>query len=352
MHRAYAFQISPRRTSQPGGLKQEKRKQETTHPILGSQGGRLELSEELWSVFSDLADSAKLEGASLVHLLSVDEPNQPFRNVIREHLLRLAYGDDQASIESAQEIALNLSMSMDQRSAKHSLLVIVVEPSGDVQRTTLWLFPQDDVFRLDVRGKSSKLSLLGDVFSKSSVWRKAAMFSGANQSSGFRTGRVVDLQNRRSDDRAADFWLKLFLNATYALDPKNATAQLTAYLKDAFESSEGAQREQLYATIVALPRSPKKSWTFEQIAEQFLDNQNQDVFLNLIPETLRSSSFQIDRDLFESRLQVRVFETMEGVWISAPGEQVGKSVKLDSKLGRIRFDGTVKKQSIKSRHVK
>jgi hypothetical protein len=352
MHRAYAFQISPRRTGRSGGLQLEKRKQEATHPILGAQGGRLEPNEELWSVFSDLAGSSKLEGASLVHLLSEDEPIEPFRNVLREHLLRLAYGDDQSALESAQEIALKLSMSMDQRSAKHSLLVIVVEPSGNVQRTTLWLFPQDDVFRLDVRGRSSKLSLLGDVFSKSSVWRKAAMFSGSDQASGFRTGRVIDLQNRKSDDRAADFWLKLFLNATYALDPKNATAQLTGYLKDAFECSEGSQREQLYATIVALPRSPKKSWTFEQIAEQFLDNQNQEVFLNLIPESVRSSSFQIDRDLFESKLQVRVFETIEGVWISAPGEQIGKSVKLDSKLGRIRFEGTVKRQSIKSRHVK
>jgi glutamine amidotransferase PdxT len=123
-------------------------------------------------------------------------------------------------------------------------------------------------------------------------------------------------------------------------------------LKDAFESSSGPQRDQLYAAIVGLPHSPEKAWTFQQIAERYLDEEHQDGFLNLIPENVRQSAFEIDSTLFESKLNIRVFETQDGVWISAPNSEIGRSVRVVQKTNRIVVDGMIKNQSVRSRHVK
>ena len=337
MHRAYAFLVSPRRT---------------VSLVPSARGGRIEWNEDLAGLFSELLVASKLEKQTLVHLLSDDEQTRPYRSGLREDLLCLAYGEELDSDRSAQEIASRLSLSMDQRSAKQSLLVMVVDSWRGVRRTIFWLFPQDDVFRLESHGTRNALSVLGDVFSKSSAWRKAAMFWGARSAQGFRTGRVIDIQTRRVDEGAADFWMRLFLHAQVALDPRNATSQLASYLKDAFESSSGPQRDQLYAAIVGLPHSPEKAWTFQQIAERYLDEEHQDGFLNLIPENVRQSAFEIDSTLFESKLNIRVFETQDGVWISAPNSEIGRSVRVVQKTNRIVVDGMIKNQSVRSRHVK
>lgn len=337
MHRAYAFLVSPRRT---------------VNLVPSARGGRIEWTEDLGGLFSELLLASKLEKQTLVHLLSDQEEAHPYRSQVRDELLGLAYGNETVGDEAAQAIASRLSLSMDQRSAKQSLLVMVIDSWRGVRRTIFWLFPQDDVFRLESQGKKNALSVLGDVFSKSSTWRKAAMFWGGDTAQGFRTGRVIDVQSKRMDEGAADFWIRLFLHAQVALDPKNATAQLAVYLKDAFESSSGVQRDQLYAAIVGLPRSPERAWTFQQIAERYLDDRHQDAFLNLIPENVRQSAFEIDSTLFESKLNFRVFETQDGVWISAPNSEVGRSVRVIPKSNRIVVEGLIKSQSVRSRHVK
>jgi hypothetical protein len=232
------------------------------------------------------------------------------------------------------------------------LLVIDAHEQKQNRRIALWLFPKEDVFRFHTSAQGNELSLLEDAFSKSSTWRKAAIFSGQNTAHGFRTGQIIDIQSRKPDDRAADFWMRLFLNALYAMDPKSSTYQLVTHLKDAFDASSGTQRDQLFAAMVALPRSPEKIWTYSKIADRFLEPNLQYSFLKLIPETVRESAFELDPILFESKLKFRVFETQEGVWISSPPDQIGKSVHLDQNLSSIQVQGTVKNQSIKARHVR
>jgi hypothetical protein len=286
-----------------------------------------------------------------VHFRSDDSESEPFRNQLRDHLLQISYGSDQQAAKGAMEVAAKLSLSMDQRSSKHSLLVIDAHALTKHRRAVLWLFPKDDVFRLQTTLKGNELMVLDDVFSKSSTWRKAAMFSGPETSQGFRTGRVIDVQSRKPDERAADFWLRLFLNADYAMDAKNSTYELVGHLRDAFESSSGNQRDQLFAAMVALPKSPEKKWTYTQIAQQYLDDAYHESFLSLVPEAVRESSFDLDRDLFESKLKFRVFETSEGVWISSPAEQIGKSVKIDHRRTSITVQGTIRSETMRARHV-
>jgi hypothetical protein len=336
MHRLYAFQISPRRT--------------LSH-FPEAHGGSVEASLELRKLFEELIPSSKIQSQSLVHLRSEDPESEPFRNQIRDHCLAICYGTDEQALVSASEIAAKLSLSMDQRSSKHSLLVIDAHETAQTRRIILWLFPKDDVFRLQTSSNGNHLSVLEDVFSKSSTWRKAAIFSGQNTVHGFRTGRVIDVQSRKTDERAADFWLRLFLNAVYAMDSKNSTAQLVSTLKDAFEVSTGPQRDQLFAAMVALPKSPNKNWSYAQIAQQYLDPAYQNSFLNLIPDMVRESSFELDPDLFQTKLKFRVFETNEGVWVSCPPDQVGKTVQIDPHRSSIALTGTIKHESIRARHV-
>jgi hypothetical protein len=126
---------------------------------------------------------------------------------------------------------------------------------------------------------------------------------------------------------------------------------LVGHLRDAFESSSGNQRDQLFAAMVALPKSPEKKWTYTQIAQQYLDDAYHESFLSLVPEAVRESSFDLDRDLFESKLKFRVFETSEGVWISSPAEQIGKSVKIDHRRTSITVQGTIRSETMRARHV-
>lgn len=336
MHRLFAFQVSPKRT--------------LSH-VPEAQGGPIRTNPDVLELFEKLIPSSKIETQSIVHLRSDDFQTEPFRNEIRDHFLEICYGSDQQAARCASEIAAKLSLAMDQRSSKHSLLVIDAHELNKHRRIALWLFPKDDVFRLETTRQGNQLWLLDDVFSKSSTWRKAAIFSGPNNAQGFRTGRVIDIQSRKTDERAADFWLRLFLNAIYAMDSKNSTYQLVSHLKDAFESSSGAQRDQLFAAMVALPRAPEKNWTYSRIAQQYLDPAYQDSFLNLIPDTVRESAFELDSELFVAKLKFRVFETNEGVWISCPPEQIGKSVSLDPRRSNIIVQGSIKNETLRARHV-
>ena len=335
--RTYAFQVMPLRTVS-----------NRAKPL----GGQFKASPELCHLFNDLVRSSKLELKSLVDLLSDDEEEAPFRSGIRARFLSVCFDDTRKANASAKEIAAKLSLSMDNRSARQSLLVIVTYGDGKTRRAVLWLFPKEDVFRLESAKGQPDLQLLKDVFSKSSTWRKAATFSGGNNVNGFRSGRVIDVQSGKSDDTAADFWIRLFLNARYAMDSKNATNQLAGYMRDAFESSVGAQREQMYAAIVAIPRAPAQSWTYQEIAERFLDKSCRSSFLNLIPVELRESAFQLDNEVFESKLNTRVFETVEGVWVSAPLTEIDASVKVVESKKQISFKGTIKTEEVRSRHVK
>jgi hypothetical protein len=335
--RTYAFQVTPLRTVSVSA---------------SPQGGLFQASDELRALFNDLVKTSKLEIKSLVDLLSDDDENSPYRSSIRDRLSSVCFGDEAEAATSATEVAAKLSLSMDNRSAKQSLFVLVTYGDEKTRRAVMWLFPKEDVFRFDAGKRQPDLKLLTDVFSKSSTWRKAALFSGTSTKNGFRTGRVIDNQSGKSDETAADFWIHLFLNARYAMDSKNATNQLVGYLKDAFQSSVGHQREQLYSAITGIPLLPDRDWTFKEVAEQYLDKEYRSGFLSLVPVELRESSFKIDSGVFESKLNTRVFETVEGVWLSAPLSEIGSSVKVVDDRNQITFKGTIKAEEMRARHVK
>jgi len=335
--RTFAFQVTPLRT---------------VSNLASPQGGLFDASDELRTLFDDLVRSSKLEVKSLVDLLSDDEENTAYRSSVRDRLSGVCFGDEPEAAECASEIAAKLSLSMDNRSAKQSLFVLVTYGDGKTRRVVMWLFPKEDVFRFEAGKRQPDVKLLTDVFSKSSTWRKAALFAGVSNKNGFRSGRVIDMQSGKTDETAADFWLRLFLNARYAMDSKNATNHLVGYLKDAFQSAVGKQREQLYAAVLAIPRAPLQDWTFKEVAEKYLDKEYRPGFLNLVPLELRESSFQLDKDIFESKLNTRVFESVEGVWLSAPLSEIGVSVKVAEDKNQIVFKGTIKAEEMRARHVK
>lgn len=335
--RTFAFQVTPLRTVSV-----------TPNPT----GGAFVASQELGSLFDDLVRSSKLESKSIINLLSDDEENSPYRNSIRDWLSITCFGTDDEAAVSARQIAAKLSVSMDKRSARQSLLVLVTYGQGSTRRIVMWLFPKEDVFRFVAGKRQPDLELLTDVFSKSSAWRKAALFAGADNRNGFRSGRIIDMQSGKTDDTAADFWIRLFLNARYAMDPQNATNQLVQCLREAFEGSVGKEREQLYTAVLAIPRAPEQDWTFKEVARKYLDKDYRAAFLSRVPLEMQDSSFRIDKSIFESKLNTRVFESVEGVWLSSPLSQIGKSVKVAEESGRISFNGTIKAEQMRARHVR
>jgi len=71
-------------------------------------------------------------------------------------------------------------------------------------------FPKDEPFHFSVNGDRARLKILKDAFSRSSSFKKAALFEGINSSTTFWNGRVIDKQAQNGFGTAADYWVSEF----------------------------------------------------------------------------------------------------------------------------------------------
>jgi hypothetical protein len=329
--RVHAYAVEPRRTD-GGGDK---------GVAAGGEIGQREIRSTVVQAFATLATET---------LAAVDfNCNGETRtNGMRDLVMRYAFGESLLARGAAVELAERLSQSMDRRS-KACLLLCAGLGDGKQRKVGIWTFPQDEAFQLR-SGKTTTMKLLEDVFSRSSRLRKAAAFEGQDRKTDFLSGKVLDFQTNSMSQVAADFWIATFLDCSLGIRGDAGTRMLAKSIRATYDKTEDAAgREQLWAAIVAVRQSPQRRWSLKTFADRFLSGDVKRAFLGAAPNPESvGTSFDVQRDLLDKTLNFRVFRLKSNVYVSAPFETIGETVKVSE--NRLRCEDTIVSEAVRSRH--
>jgi hypothetical protein len=327
-------------------------------------GGELAVGESLRVALDNSLRAAQKSGKMTEVVLQVDEnPDNKRTCPLRDAVLEVGFAEDEAAAVGAHWLASQLSRAMDERSKECLLLIAAYEEEGsEKRRVAVWIFPQDEAFRFTAGEDGNDIELLTEIFSRTSAWRKMAVFEGRKLATNFITADVLDFQTGRSDD-VADFWITRFLEARLSITPAAGTKFLADALKRASEADVSPEEnEQVHNAALAIRTMPQTHWSLEEVGDTFLSGKAREVFLAAAPnETARTSSFKMDRPALERGLSFRNFKLAKNVYVSAPIEEVGedKVVRVervdgtaaDGRSEKIRIEADVVQDRLGSRHV-
>jgi hypothetical protein len=341
LKRLFGYEIEPQRTV-PDDLFNE--------PL----GGELAVGESLRIALDNSLKAAEKSKKMSEVVLRVDEDPEHERTCpARDAVLKVTFDEDEEAAAAAAWLASQLSHAMDQRSKECLLLIAAYWEDGKPKRRmAAWIFPQDEAFRFTPGEDGNDIELLTEVFSRTSAYRKMAVFEGKKLATNFIIAQVLDFQFGRKDD-VADFWIENFLEARLSITPAAGTKLLADALKRASDADiSPAENEQVHNAALTIRTMPQTHWSLDEVADTFLSGKAREVFLATPPNaTARISSFQLDRPALERGLSYRNFKLPNNVWVSAPIEEVG-----DDKLVRLErtdddTDGTGEKISIEAEVV-
>ncbi|MBA2116095.1 hypothetical protein [Bremerella alba] len=334
--RIYAYQLSPRRTA--------------TSPQ-AVEGGKFPISSAIRNSLDELFIKSGLAAQAEVDF-RLNTGTTIGKHPVRQLLLRFTFGAGTTAAAASRKLSEKLADSMDYRSPPTLLMMTCLRNSVQ-RRTIMWAFPQESGFQFRTDTAGARIRLLKDIFSHSSRLRKAAMFEGRSRRSGFASGRIIDHQAFGASGAGADYWVDKFLECQFALSGVMGTRRLASYLRSAHDAlSTQADKDQIFSTILAIRTSPAKNWTYQRVANRFLSGTAQGEFLSRIPVRERALVFSFDRDEFEKRLNFRVFETQQGIYISAPFGTVGTAVKVTGQnQRRVQVEDLIVDEKVRSRHA-
>ncbi len=246
---------------------------------------------------------------------------------VRELLLKLAFGQTRTPLAAVLDLAARLAQHTDRRTGS-SLMLTTVEESGDKRRVSLYLFPEEDTFRLKTVKDEAVLERLQAFVLKSKL-RKVARFEGKNIKSHFILGGVADLIIGSDPRTAADYWVAEFLDADFAINSIKGTRLVAEGLKRAFERAEPLEKQSVMEAAISIIANRRQAWTLERIGKTLLPANLAHVFCSVADNTeTRTSQFMLDKDLLRNRINYRVFQLETGVWVSSPFSEVGETVKV------------------------
>lgn len=331
--RIHAYEIVPQRT-----------KQTKTAPVGGSLPAATDFANSLISLYS----SSGLNRQAVVNFRATGA-TATRQHDVRDLVMGFTFGSPQKAKSCAVKIATRLSNWMDDRSPA-SLLMLTGSDHGAKRRMTMWAFPQEEAFQFRASRGNARIKLLKDIFSRSSRLRKAATFEGQDRKTDFWNGKVIDLQASKLGT-TANYWTEDFLDCRWALAGKTGTRLLASHLRTAYESvDEQDDRDQIYNAMVAVRTSPTQSWSMTKFSSQFLTGEAKRLFDQGVPSELRNLSFKFDRTEFESKLNFRVFQLEDDVFVSAPFGTIGNSVTIkDGKKRILKCQGPVVDEKVRAR---
>lgn len=341
LFRIYAYAVSPQRKAR---AKQ------------APSGGAFPVNDDIRKALDALLASSKLVSQAEVHFrIDGDNNSPPRQHAVRDLVMDFAFQGPSKAKSAAQALSTRLADSMDERSPPTTLFILAVGRSGALRRMTMWAFPHDEAFQFRSSNNRPRIRLLDDIFSRSSRLRKAVLFQGRNRNSDFLTGRILDQQAMGGFGKAADYWISNFLDCRLGLEGEAGTRLLAKHLQEAYGSlDDQADRDQLYNAMTAIRTSPKTTWSAKQFATQYLQGEAKRVFVESVPADLRNLSFKFQRDVFEAKLNFRVFRLENDVYVSAPFGTIGnnKTVRIsDGQQRRLRCEGPIADEKVRARHA-
>ena len=198
---------------------------------------------------------------------------------------------------------------MDNRSV-FTLLMLAAYRENNLRRLVMWAFPKDEPFHFSVQGDRAKIKILQDAFSRSSSFKKAALFEGTNSPTSFWSCQVIDKQAESGFGTAAQYWVGLFLDSHPSLSGKAGTRLLTRCLKRTHEALvDQADKDQVLNSIVAVRASQRRKWSLDQFANEYLTDNAKQTFLENSPPESRSATFEFSKQEFDQKINFRDLST-------------------------------------------
>lgn len=316
---------------------------------LPPEGGEIEITSSLEAaIFSNISK------ADFNKQISVDFDLDPDTrtNDIRELILTYAFQDSDEANQAAFNLSSALSNAMDLRS-KPNLFILSLFTDGEDKQIILWIFPRDEAFKFDFGNGEVSLQVLNDVFSQTSNLRKAVLFKGRNIKTHFLTGRILDFQSRNKNLKIADFWRVNFLHCRFSIADDAGSRLLVNALRETIDKTKtSAGKEQVFAAILSLKNTPQNRWTLKQVADNYLQDETKNIFLdNIQNEETLYSSFNINKSVLEKLLKYRLFFLSSGVVISSPIDEIKNSVQINHDGdGFVKCEGQILDQKVRTRY--
>lgn len=330
LQRAYASHIQPGKGSDPP-LDPE------TYP--------LKIEPEFRQVLTEATENASNHAMSAIGFKMTDGRE----HTVRELVLKVAFGQTRTPAAAMGELAARLSACTDHRTGS-SLMITTVHEAEERRRVSIYVFPEEDSYRLRQLRDEAILERLRS-FALNSKLRKVARFEGKNIKAHFLQGEVADLQIGSDPRTAADYWVTSFLVAEFSINSNKGTRLVAAGLHKAFAAASAQGRQAVMEAAIALVADRRQAWSLDQIAMTLVPDDLVDTFCSVAPNAeTRGSQFALDKDLLRNRINYRVFQLDTGVWVSSPFQEVGESVTIagDGDIRTLSCRGVVLAEKVRS----
>jgi hypothetical protein len=332
--RVYAFTVEPTRT---------------IGNTIAPEGGKIGLTQKLVDALESNISKAKFEKRTSI-AFQVDTATRT--NEVRNLILSYTFGESSTSSAAALKLASKLSNAMDFRSHP-GLFVIAASEEVNKRSVILWLFPRDEAFYFQRKRAGSSIKILTDIFSQTSLLRKAVKFEGKNLQTQFLEGRALDFEANKRSKAVADFWIAEFLMCSFSLRGEAGTRLVAKALRSSIDTAvESSEKEQLLGAMIELRQSPRRRWSPQQIADGYLEGTAKELFLsNFATEDTLVESFDFQPELFSEILKFRVFQLDTGVFVYSPIAEIGVSVLIDDQRRNLICRGTIIDEKVRARYA-
>jgi hypothetical protein len=305
LFRIHAYEVSPQRLS------------ETAIP---PRGGAFSADAAFIKALDEYVTKSKLESQPTVdfRIKPSDRKDPNPQHEVRSLIISYTFGATATAKSAALSLARRLGNSMDDRSP-FTLLLLSAYKNAASQRLVIWAFLKDEPFHFSAHGDRAKFKILKDAFSRSSSFKKAALFEGIDSPAHFLSGRVIDKQSQNGYGTAADYWVSTFLDSRFSRTGTAGTQLLAKCLREAYDALEQqADRDQISHAIVGAHASRRRQWSLQGFAREYLDGAAKSAFLNHAPQEARNSTFEFHKDEFEKKLNFHIYRLEDDVVVSAP----------------------------------
>jgi hypothetical protein len=335
LFRVHAYSVWPLRTVEEGR---------------GPEGGAVRVSAELSELLEQNREAAAFDTKSRVDF-NIDPTTRT--SDVREDVMTFGFGEPPSAKAAALDLAQRLGMSMDRRTSP-ALFIPTAYRKNDQRRVILWVFPSEDALRFHRTEDGAAIEILRQVFNQRLQLRKAALFEGGRVRTAFLFGRALDFQASQTAREVADFWITRFLNCRLSIEGASGSRMLAKMIKNTHDRLDDPEdRDQVHAAAIAIRRSPHPRISAASFAERYLSGRARDEFLaSGASQESSASLFDFDRDAFDAVLHFRVFRLEDGVYVSAPPNRVGHSVKIEGQAQRrLVCEGNIVDERLRSSHV-
>lgn len=337
--RTHAYEVAPQRLS-------DKK--------VAPRGGAFSPDTDFAAALDEYFTKSNLKGQPTIDLVRPKPASDGLQSShhLRELVIDYCFGTPQEAKSAAMKMAKRLSNAMDKRS-EFTLLMLVAYQVGNQRQLVIWAFPKDEPFHFKTSGERARVKILKDAFSRSSSFKKGALFEGDNIDSSFWEAHVIDKQAENAFGSAADYWVRIFLDGRPSLTGKAGTRLLAKCLRVTHDELVNiADRHQITDAIVAVRTSQRRQWSLKRFANEYLSGVAKTAFLENCPPETRTPTFSFNKEEFESKLSLHVFRLEDNVTVAAPFGCVGQSVKItNGTKPKLTCEGIVVSEKVRSQRV-